>query len=116
MEVRPPLRHDELDHTCYDQERKRAEARREPQDQQDRQYDLRYAVEVREHSGKRKLVRVSEDVQLELFAEEILRAGGKLLLVANRQLPYESELAEYFRNTRVLMEDRRFKVLLAGGE
>src|SRR5262245_4473347 len=73
MEVRPPLRHDELDHTCYDQERKRAEARREPQDQQDRQYDLRYAVEVREHSGKRKIVRVSEDVQLELVFEEVRR-------------------------------------------
>jgi len=73
MEVGPTLRHDELDHTSHDQEGKRAEARRESQDQQYRQSDLRKAVEVREHGGKGKIVRMPEDVQLELVLEEVRR-------------------------------------------
>ena len=46
-------------------------------------------------------------------AARILKPGGRLLLVANRQLPYEAPLAAAFRQVDRLAEDGAYKVLLA---
>ena len=44
-------------------------------------------------------------------AAHALRPGGRLLLVANRHLPYEAALARAFATRRVLAEDGGFKVI-----
>jgi 16S rRNA (guanine1207-N2)-methyltransferase len=44
-------------------------------------------------------------------AADALRAGGRLLLVANRHLPYESELSARFDAVRTLAERDGFKVI-----
>ena len=44
-------------------------------------------------------------------AAQALRAGGRLVLVANRHLPYEAVLAERFAQVRVLADAGGFKVL-----
>jgi 16S rRNA (guanine1207-N2)-methyltransferase len=46
-------------------------------------------------------------------AAQALRPGGRLLLVANRHLPYESELATQFGDVRILAQEQGFKVILA---
>lgn len=46
-------------------------------------------------------------------AHALLLPGGRLLLVANRTLPYERLMAERFGNVRTLHDGRRFKVLMA---
>ncbi|WP_159017019.1 class I SAM-dependent methyltransferase [Cognatiluteimonas profundi] len=46
-------------------------------------------------------------------AAQALRPGGRLLLVANRHLPYESELATQFGDVRILAQQQGFKVILA---
>jgi 16S rRNA (guanine1207-N2)-methyltransferase len=46
-------------------------------------------------------------------AARILRPGGRLVLVANRNLPYEAPLARAFREVRPLAEDNAFKVIEA---
>lgn len=46
-------------------------------------------------------------------AHASLRRGGKLLLVANRQLPYEAELAALGMPARKLAEDSVYKILSA---
>jgi 16S rRNA (guanine1207-N2)-methyltransferase len=46
-------------------------------------------------------------------AARILKPDGRLLLVANRQLPYEAPLAAAFRHVERLAEDRVYKVFLA---
>jgi 16S rRNA (guanine1207-N2)-methyltransferase len=46
-------------------------------------------------------------------ASAALRPGGRLLLVANRQLPYESALAQGFAQSRVLAEAEGYKVIEA---
>lgn len=46
-------------------------------------------------------------------AAAALRPGGRLLLVANRHLPYEAGLARDFARTRVLREAAGFKVIEA---
>jgi 16S rRNA (guanine1207-N2)-methyltransferase len=42
-------------------------------------------------------------------AAAVLRPGGRLLLVANRNLPYEASLARHFRDCVLLGEDGRYK-------
>ncbi len=63
------------------------------------------------HTGK------STDLQLprRFIAEShaVLRAGGRLQLVANRTLPYEAELERVFGNRRTVHDGARFKVLEA---
>ena len=44
-------------------------------------------------------------------AAQSLRHGGRLLLVANRHLPYEATLAQAFASHRVLAEGGGFKVI-----
>lgn len=44
-------------------------------------------------------------------ASEALRAGGELLLVANRGLPYEPVLKELFRTSEEVARNARYKVL-----
>jgi 16S rRNA (guanine1207-N2)-methyltransferase len=44
---------------------------------------------------------------------ELLRPGGQLLLVANRTLPYEAAVSDWFGERRTLHDGRRFKVLAA---
>lgn len=46
-------------------------------------------------------------------AAAALKPGGRLLLVANRQLPYESLLAASFASAREIASDRAFKVFAA---
>lgn len=46
-------------------------------------------------------------------AARILKPGGRLLMVANRQLPYEAEIAARFAVQERLAEDRAFKVIAA---
>ena len=46
-------------------------------------------------------------------AARILRPDGRLLLVANRQLPYEAPLAAAFRHVERIAEDSAYKVLAA---
>ena len=46
-------------------------------------------------------------------AAQALRPGGRLLLVANRHLPYEDTLAQAFASQRVLAEGGGFKVIEA---
>jgi 16S rRNA (guanine1207-N2)-methyltransferase len=46
-------------------------------------------------------------------AARILKPGGRLLLVANRQLPYEGPLAAAFAKTERLSEDGAYKTFLA---
>ena len=46
-------------------------------------------------------------------AAQSLRPGGRLLLVANRHLPYEATLAQAFATRRVLAEGGGFKVIEA---
>lgn len=47
-------------------------------------------------------------------AARILRREGRLLMVANRQLPYEAALAQAFSNVQTLAEDAAYKVIEAG--
>ena len=44
---------------------------------------------------------------------DVLKAHGRLLLVANRTLPYEGMLRATFGNAATLHDGRRFKVLSA---
>lgn len=46
-------------------------------------------------------------------AAAALRPGGRLLLVANRHLPYERTLAEHYEAQRMLADARGFKVIIA---
>lgn len=46
-------------------------------------------------------------------AHEVLNAGGRLYLVANRTLPYESMIQEQFGNVSAVHDGVRFKVLHA---
>jgi 16S rRNA (guanine1207-N2)-methyltransferase len=46
-------------------------------------------------------------------AAAALRPGGRLWLVANRHLPYESELAAHFSSVRVVAQEQGFKVVEA---
>jgi 16S rRNA (guanine1207-N2)-methyltransferase len=46
-------------------------------------------------------------------AAEALRPGGRLWLVANRHLPYESELSAHFSAVRVVAQEQGFKVIEA---
>jgi len=61
------------------------------------------------HTGK------ATDLALPIrFIEEahsVLRHGGRLLLVANRTLPYEQEFERVFGNRRTVHDGTRFKVL-----
>jgi 16S rRNA (guanine1207-N2)-methyltransferase len=46
-------------------------------------------------------------------AAAILQPGGRLIMVANRQLPYEAELGKAFKTVERIAESKGFKVLLA---
>ncbi|MEN0002156.1 MAG: methyltransferase, partial [Pseudomonadota bacterium] len=46
-------------------------------------------------------------------ASRALKPGGRLLMVANRQLPYENVLNQHFRRWQELASDNRFKALVA---
>jgi 16S rRNA (guanine1207-N2)-methyltransferase len=46
-------------------------------------------------------------------ASQALRAGGQLLMVANRGLPYEPTLAELFRSSGETARNARYKILWA---
>ena len=46
-------------------------------------------------------------------AARILKPSGRLLLVANRQLPYEAAVAAAFRHWEKLAEDGVYKVIQA---
>lgn len=48
-------------------------------------------------------------------AASVLTGAGRLWLVANRHLPYESELSQHFAEIRELSGDSRFKILTASG-
>lgn len=46
-------------------------------------------------------------------AADALKRGGRLFMVANRQLPYEAELGRRFRHLQELARDENFKVMTA---
>lgn len=46
-------------------------------------------------------------------AARALKAGGSLYLVANRQLPYEATIREYFAKNEVLADEAGYKVIAA---
>lgn len=48
-------------------------------------------------------------------AAALLTGAGRLWMVANRHLPYEAELAKYFRQVETFGGDNRFKLLTATG-
>lgn len=52
-------------------------------------------------------------VRLIKAAAKALKPGGRLVMVANRQLPYEATLAVSFSTAGELARDNRFKVMLA---
>jgi 16S rRNA (guanine1207-N2)-methyltransferase len=55
------------------------------------------------------------DIPLEFIRQawEVLHAGGRMYLVANRTLPYERAIKHRFGNIATLHDGRRFKVLAA---
>lgn len=63
------------------------------------------------HVGKATNLQVPQAFIDEAYA--LLLPGGRLLLVANRTLPYERLMAERFGNVRTVHDGRRFKVLAA---
>ena len=46
-------------------------------------------------------------------AGTVLKAGGRLFLVANRGLPYETALSRHFSRIEELARDQTFKVIAA---
>ena len=48
-------------------------------------------------------------------AARLLTGAGRLWMVANRHLPYETVLAEYFAKVTEIGGDTRFKVIEATG-
>ena len=46
-------------------------------------------------------------------AAKALKPGGRLLMVANRELPYEDTLQRAFRRFERIDEDRQYKVIKA---
>jgi 16S rRNA (guanine1207-N2)-methyltransferase len=48
-----------------------------------------------------------------LAASKALRPGGRLAMVANKQLPYEDTLQRAFRKFERIEEDRQFKIIRA---
>jgi 16S rRNA (guanine1207-N2)-methyltransferase len=63
------------------------------------------------HSGRAAEPAIGQG--LVLAAARALKSGGRLYLVANRQLPYERVLAEEFREAGETARDARYKVLWA---
>lgn len=63
------------------------------------------------HVGKATALNVPMQFMRDAF--NVLRPGGRLLLVANRTLPYEAALTELFGNMRTVHDGQRFKVLSA---
>lgn len=63
------------------------------------------------HVGKATALNVPLQFMRDAF--NVLRPGGRLLLVANRTLPYEAALFELFGNMRTVHDGKRFKVLSA---
>ena len=46
-------------------------------------------------------------------AARIMKPSGQFLMVANRQLPYESAMEMHFKNWEILEQDRAFKIIRA---
>lgn len=63
------------------------------------------------HIGKQTALEVPR--QFIDDAWSVLHAGGSLLLVANRTLPYENVIRERFGNVETVRDGKRFKVLKA---
>jgi 16S rRNA (guanine1207-N2)-methyltransferase len=63
------------------------------------------------HDGLQRTTTISE--RLIMQAPGYLKEGGRLLLVANQGLPYESWLNKAFARVEVLAENRRFRVFQA---
>ena len=48
-----------------------------------------------------------------IAAARIMKPSGQFLMVANRQLPYESAMETYFKNWEILEQDKAFKIIRA---
>ena len=80
------------------------------QDQVRRRYDL-IVMNPPFHEGRRAEPEIGQ--RLITVAANALASRGRLLLVANRQLPYERIIRENFKNCQILREDSGYKVLSA---
>lgn len=63
------------------------------------------------HAGIRTDTRLS--LQLLESVREHISPGGRLILVANRHLPYENWLSRNFRQVKALAANSNFKVIAA---
>lgn len=63
------------------------------------------------HIGKATALDVP--IQFMREAHHVLNTHGRLMLVANRTLPYERAMSDIFGNVRVMHDSARFKVLAA---
>lgn len=63
------------------------------------------------HAGRER--RTDLGIAFIASAASTLREGGRLLLVANRGLPYEAEIAKRFRRASTLAEEAGYKVIEA---
>lgn len=63
------------------------------------------------HIGKATALDVP--IQFMREAHHVLNTGGRMMLVANRTLPYERAMTDIFGNVRVMHDGARFKVLAA---
>jgi len=63
------------------------------------------------HAGVKTDTRIS--IRLLESVREHLRPGGRLILVANRHLPYEKWLSQGFHQVKELVKNKHFKVIVA---
>ncbi len=63
------------------------------------------------HVGKATALDVP--IQFMREAHHVLNVGGRMMLVANRTLPYERAMSDIFGNVHVMHDGARFKVLAA---
>lgn len=60
------------------------------------------------HDGHKQLTNIAEDMFRQ--AQQQLNKGGRLMVVANRHLPYSKTLNRLFKRVELISNDRRFNV------
>ena len=70
MEIRPALRHDQLNHASHDQEPNSTQTGSQSDYEQDRKNNLGERIEQRHRHGRGEIVRRVKDMQLEFVLEQ----------------------------------------------